>query len=79
MSIEVRLFPTLQNLSLSKRENFEVVWHEGLPAMEILQDEGFDEKDADAILPVINDQQGWLTTPLQDGDCLELRINLQGG
>ena len=42
MSIEVRLFPTLQNLSLSKRENFEVVWHEGLTAMEILQDEGFD-------------------------------------
>ena len=79
MSIKVKLFSTLQNLSVSKRENFEVVWHEGLTAMDILRSEGFDEKDADAILPVINDQQGRLKTPLEDGDHLELRINLQGG
>ena len=48
-------------------------------SMDILRSEGFDEKDADAILPVINDQQGRLKTPLEDGDHVELRINLQGG
>ena len=79
MAVTVKLFPTLQNLSKSKRETFDLDWHEGLTAKEILADEGFNERDQEAVLAVINDEQSQLDTPIADGDALELRINIQGG
>ena len=79
MAVTVRLFPTLQNLSKSKLETYELDWHEGLTAQEILTDEGFNERDSEAVLAVINDIQSQLDTPIADGDDLELRINIQGG
>ena len=79
MAVQVKLFPTLQNLSKSKRETFALDWHEGLTPQDILTDEGFNERDSDAVLAVINDAQATLTTPLSDGDALELRVNIQGG
>lgn len=79
MAVTVKLFPTLQNLSKSKLEAFELDWHEGLTAKEILEDEGFNERDQEAVLAVINDEQSQLDTPIADGDAVELRINMQGG
>ena len=79
MAVTVKLFPTLQNLSTSKRETFVLDWHEGLTAKEILADEGFNERDQEAVLAVINDEQSQLDTPISDGDAVELRINIQGG
>ncbi|MCY4392530.1 MAG: MoaD/ThiS family protein [Chloroflexi bacterium] len=79
MAVTVKLFPTLQNLSKSKLETLELDWHEGLTAKEILEDEGFNERDQEAVLAVINDAQSQLDTPIADGDAVELRINMQGG
>ncbi|MCY3507357.1 MAG: MoaD/ThiS family protein [Chloroflexota bacterium] len=79
MAVTVKLFPTLQNLSKSKLETLELDWHEGLTAKEILEDEGFNERDQEAVLAVINDEQSQLDTPIADGDAVELRINMQGG
>ena len=79
MAVTVKLFPTLQNLSRSKLETLELDWHEGLTAKEILEDEGFNERDQEAVLAVINDEQSQLDTPIADGDAVELRINMQGG
>ncbi len=79
MAVQVKLFPTLQKLSKSQRETFAQDWHEGLTPQDILTDEGFNERDSDAVLAVINDVQATLTTPLGDGDGLELRVNIQGG
>ncbi len=79
MAITVKLFPTLQNLSKSKLETLELDWREGLTAQAILADEGFNERDQEAVLAVINEVQAELDTPIADGDELELRINMQGG
>ncbi len=79
MAVTVKLFPTLQNLSSSKREEFALDWREGLTPQDILTDEGFNERDSEAVLAVINEVQATLTTPLADGDTLDLRINIQGG
>ena len=79
MAVTVKLFPTLQNLSKSKLETLKLDWHEGLTAKEILEDEGFNERDQEAVLAVINDAQSQLDTPIADGDAVELRINMQGG
>lgn len=79
MAVQVKLFPTLQKLSKSQRETFEQDWREGLTPQDILTEEGFNERDSDAVLAVINDVQATRTTPLADGDALELRVNIQGG
>ena len=79
MAVSVKMFPTLMNLSASKRESYEVEWRDGLTAREILVEEGFNERDQEAVLAVINDVQSLLDTPLVDGDALELRINMSGG
>ena len=79
MAVQVKLFPTLQKLSKSQRETFTLDWHEGLTPQDILTDEGFNERDSEAVLAVINDAQATLATPLGDGDGLELRVNIQGG
>tara|TARA_Y100000588_G_scaffold377634_1_gene457005 strand:- start:2835 stop:3074 length:240 start_codon:yes stop_codon:yes gene_type:complete len=79
MAVTVKLFPTLQNLSKSKRESFQLNWSEGLTARAILIDEGFNERDQEAVLAVINDVQSQLDTPISDSDTVELRINIQGG
>ncbi len=79
MAVTVKLFPTLQNLSKSKREAFDLEWRTGLTAKAILEDEGFNERDQEAVLAVINDVQSQLDTPIADGDAVELRINMQGG
>lgn len=79
MAVTVKLFPTLQNLSKSKLEMLEIDWREGLTASAILEDEGFNERDQEAVLAVINDVQSQLDSPIADGDAVELRINMQGG
>ena len=79
MAVTVKLFPTLQNLSKSKRESYALDWREGLTARALLADEGFNERDQEAVLAVINDVQSRLDTPIADGDAVELRINIQGG
>ena len=79
MAVTVKLFPTLQNLSKSKLETLELDWREGLTPSAILEGEGFNERDQEAVLAVINDVQSQLDTPIADGDAVELRINMQGG
>ena len=79
MSVTVTLFPTLRNLSASKRESFALEWREGLTARDVLAAEGFNERDSEAVLAVVNEAQSTLDAPLADGDALELRVNIQGG
>ena len=79
MAVHVTLFPTLRNLSKSKQESYELDWREGLTPMAILTEEGFIERDAEAVLAVVNDEQATLETALADGDRVELRVNIQGG
>ena len=79
MAITVTLFPTLRNLSASKRETFALEWRAGLTARAVLAGEGFNERDSEAVLAVVNEAQSTLDAPLADGDALELRVNIQGG
>lgn len=79
MSVKVRLFPTLQNLSRSKQASYEVGWREGLTPRALLVEEGFQDRDIEACLAVINDTASKLDSPIADGDDVELRVDIQGG
>lgn len=79
MSVHVRLFPTLKNLSKSKQESYDVEWREGLTPRDLLVEEGFNDRDIDSCLAVINDTASKLNSPISDGDDVELRVDIQGG
>ena len=79
MVVHVKFFPTLANLSKSKRADFDLDWREGLTPKDILMDEGFKEVDIEACMAVINDAQARMADAISDGDRVELRVNVQGG
>ena len=79
MAISVKLFMTLVPLSKSKQSNLSVDWFDGITAQHILEAEEFSEQDQEAIAVVINSVQAQPDDPLNDGDEVDLLVNLQGG
>ena len=79
MAVHVKLFPTLANLSSSKRSDYDVDWHDGLTSKELLEAEGFQEHDIESCLAIINDEQAQMDTDIVDGDNVELRVAIHGG
>ncbi len=79
MAIRVKLFMTLVPLSRSKQSNLTVDWFEGITAQHILDAEEFSAQDQEAIAVVINSVQAQADDPLQDGDEVDLLVNIQGG
>lgn len=79
MAVQVKLFMTLIPLSRTKRPNFEVDWREGLTIKDLLDAEGFSEQDQEAIAAVINNTQAQHGDVLNDGDRVDLLVNMQGG
>ena len=79
MAINVKLFMTLVPLSKSKKSNLSVDWFEGMTAQDILNAEAFSAQDQEAIAVVINSVQALPEDPLNDGDQVDLLVNLQGG
>ena len=79
MAINVKLFMTLVPLSKSKQSNLSVDWFEGITAQHILEAEEFSQQDQEAIAVVINSVQAQPDDPLNDGDEVDLLVNLQGG
>jgi len=79
MAINVKLFMTLVPLSKSKRLSISVDWFDGITAQHILESEEFSAQDQEAIAVVINSVQAQPDDPLNDGDQVDLLVNLQGG
>ncbi|MDE2967790.1 MAG: hypothetical protein OXS30_09960 [Chloroflexota bacterium] len=79
MAISVKLFMTLVPLSRSKKSSLSVDWFDGITAQHILEAEEFSEQDQEAIAVVINSVQAQVDDPLNDGDQVDLLVNLQGG
>lgn len=79
MAVQVKLFMTLVPLSKTKRPTFEVDWTDGLTVKDLLDAEGFSEQDQEAIAAVINDAQAQHSDALNDGDRVDLLVNMQGG
>ena len=77
--IHVRLQSVLAERSLSGKEQYDVVFEEGLRAVDLMLREGFRGEDQTAIGVLINDEQANRETPLSDGDRLELMMNMAGG
>jgi molybdopterin converting factor small subunit len=79
MAVDVKWFPTLVKRTRSKQDRTAVEWTEGLTPLRVFLAEGFNEADAEAVMVVINDEQGNATDPLKDGDRLEFMVSIQGG
>ena len=79
MAVQIKLFMTLIPLSKTKRSTFEIDWSDGLTIKDLLNAEGFSEQDQEAIAAVINNVQAQHDDVLNDGDRVDLLVNLQGG
>lgn len=79
MAISVKLFMTLVPLSKSKQSSLSVDWFDGITTQHILEAEEFSAQDQEAIAVVINSAQAHADDPLNDGDEVDLLVNLQGG
>ena len=79
MAVHVKLFMTLVPLSKSKKGNLQIDWFDGMTAKDILEAEAFSEQDQEAIAVVINSVQSNVDDPINDGDAVDLLVNLQGG
>jgi len=79
MAVQVKMFMTLVPLSKSKRGQYEVDWRPGLTPKDLLDAEEFSSDDQDAIAVVVNSEQALPDRELQDGDRVDLLVNLQGG
>ena len=79
MAVQVKLFMTLIPLSKTTRPTFEIDWSDGLTIKDLLNAEGFSEQDQEAIAAVINNVQAQHDDVLNDGDRVDLLVNLQGG
>ena len=79
MAISVKLFMTLVPLSKSKKSSLSVDWFAGITTQHILAAEEFSEQDQEAIAVVINSVQAQPDDLLNDGDEVDLLVNLQGG
>lgn len=79
MAVHVRFFPLLAKRTASQRESLTVPYTDGLRPIDIVRAEGFGERDAEAIMVLVNSTQVELDTPIADGDHLEFMIAMSGG
>ena len=79
MAVQVKFFMTLVPLSKSKQSNLTVDWFEGMTPQHILDAEEFSAQDQEAIAVVINSEQAQPDDLLNDGDDVDLLVNIQGG
>lgn len=77
--IRVKLYNLLAERSLSGREEYDLPFEKGLRPIDIIQREGFQGEEAQAIVVLVNEEQATRETPLSDGDRVELLINMVGG
>ena len=70
---------TLVELSQRKESEFEVAHRAGMTVWDLILDQGFRERDAEAIAAIINDAQGDRDDVLADGDNVELLVSISGG
>ncbi|MFN8639613.1 MAG: MoaD/ThiS family protein [Dehalococcoidia bacterium] len=69
----------LAERSRSKQLRLVMPHRDGLTARDVVTDEGFSSDEAEAILVMVNGQQADPSTPVQDGDTVELVIQMVGG
>ncbi len=77
--IRVRLRALLAERALSGKEEYEVLFEEGLRPIDIMHREGFRGEEEEAIVVLVNDEQVARDTPLLDGDRVELMLSVAGG
>ena len=79
MAVHFKMFPILANLSTSKLTDQDVDWFEGITPQDLIDQEGFEGQDQEAIAVVVNDTQSKKDAVLADGDRVELLVNIAGG
>lgn len=79
MAVRVKLYNLLAERSLSGREQYEVDFAPGLLPSDLIHREGFRGEEEEAIVVLVNDEQATRQTPLNDGDRVELMLNMVGG
>lgn len=79
MPVTVRMPDILAERSRSGQLRLSKAHREGLTAGDIVADEGFSADEAEAILVMVNGVQAERSTPIRDGDTVELLIQMVGG
>lgn len=79
MPVTLRMPDILAERSRSKQLRLVMPHRDGLTARDVVTDEGFSSDEAEAILVMVNGQQADPSTPVQDGDTVELVIQMVGG
>jgi sulfur carrier protein ThiS len=79
MPVNVRMPDILAERSRSGQLRLARPHREGLTAGDVVADEGFSSEEADAILVMVNGVQADRSTPVSDGDTVELVIQMVGG
>ncbi len=79
MTIRVKLFSTLVQLSKTKQAEFEIDPRPGLTVAALIESEGFTGRTAASVAAVVNGEQALKERLLQDGDRIDLLVNISGG
>ncbi len=79
MPVTLRMPDILAERSRSRQLRLLVPHREGLTARDVVADEGFSSDEAEAILVMVNGEQADPSTPVRDGDTVELVIQMVGG
>src|SRR5688572_19456531 len=79
MPVNVRMPDILAERSRSGQLRLAKPYREGLTAGDVVAEEGFSADEAEAILVMVNGVQAERSTPVRDGDTVELVIQMVGG
>ena len=79
MAVMLRMPDILAERSRSGQLRLTKPHREGLTARDVVTDEGFSAEEAEAILVMVNGVQADPSTPVRDGDTVELVIQMVGG
>lgn len=79
MPVSLRMPDILAERSRSGLLRLTIPHHDGLTARDVVVAEGFSAEEAEAILVMVNGVQAEPSTPVQDGDTVELVIQMVGG
>ena len=79
MALSVRLQDILAERSKSGQLKHEMAFEPGMMAGDVVAREGFSGAEAEAIVVMVNAEQATKTTPLADGDNVELVTQMVGG
>lgn len=79
MVVSLRMPDILAERSRSRQLRLAVPHRDGLTARDVVTDEGFSAEEAEAILVMVNGVQADPSTPVRDGDTVELVIQMVGG